>query len=444
MKLNILGLREVRWKGAGKITSGGHKIIYSGGTESEKRVGIVVDQTASKAIKGYWALSDRVLLAKIAGKPVDLNIIQVYAPTANSNDEDLDKFYNDLDTAKTQCKSQVPLIIMGDFNTKVSTEKVDDIVGKHGLGIRNDRELRSAMTHYWEEHSKEASVEEMMLDSSAAELTKEEIPEILSYLPDYRGKTVLELGAGIGRFTSELAKSAKKVIAVDFMESFLNKNRKENQHFDNIEFIASDVTKLVQPEESFFFLYACFSNEGDKKRGENPTRYRDPEIYEAFYSSVQLPRDSDSIYGYDLVVSKSVDTYVKLKNNVNQVLWLIQKVKKDKSSNQGYKSFQEFLDSQQYSARSILLYERIFGYTFVSTGGLETTQEFVKLLNLKPGQEVLDVGGGIGGGAFYMSKSVRGWHVLQWLRPRCTVACESALRSAGTLLSRARVPGGGL
>ncbi|GFN96982.1 craniofacial development protein 2-like protein [Plakobranchus ocellatus] len=139
MKLNILGLSEVRWKGAGKIISGGHEIIYSGGTESEKGIGIIVDQTAYKAIKDYRALSDRVILVKIAGKPVDLNIIQVYAPTANNNDEDLDKFYNELDTAKTPCKSQDPLIIMGDFNAKVGTEKVDDIVGKHGLGIRNER-----------------------------------------------------------------------------------------------------------------------------------------------------------------------------------------------------------------------------------------------------------------------------------------------------------------
>ncbi|GFN94781.1 craniofacial development protein 2-like [Plakobranchus ocellatus] len=58
MKLNILGLSEVRWKGAGKITSGGHEIIYSGETESEKGVGIIVEQTVTKAVKGYWALSD--------------------------------------------------------------------------------------------------------------------------------------------------------------------------------------------------------------------------------------------------------------------------------------------------------------------------------------------------------------------------------------------------
>ena len=51
------------------------------------------------------------------------------------------------------------------------------------------------------------------------------------------------------RFTSELAKKAKKVIAVDFMESFLKKNQEENGHMGNIEYIAIDVTKLEQPEE---------------------------------------------------------------------------------------------------------------------------------------------------------------------------------------------------
>ncbi|GFS14369.1 CTD nuclear envelope phosphatase 1 homolog [Elysia marginata] len=77
LKINILGLSEVRWKGAGKITSGKHELIYSGGLESERGVGIVLHQKVRKAVKGYWALSDCVLLVKIAGKPLDLNIIQV-------------------------------------------------------------------------------------------------------------------------------------------------------------------------------------------------------------------------------------------------------------------------------------------------------------------------------------------------------------------------------
>ena len=47
--------------------------------------------------------------------------------------------------------------------------------------------------------------------------------QILSLLPPFQGKSVLELGAGIGRFTGELAKKAGQVIAVDFIESVIKK-----------------------------------------------------------------------------------------------------------------------------------------------------------------------------------------------------------------------------
>ncbi|XP_073239474.1 uncharacterized protein [Porites lutea] len=66
---------------------------------------------------------------------------------------------------------------------------------------------------------------------------------------------------------------------------------------------------------------------------------------------------------------------------------------------------QQFLDQNQYSSNSILRYEKIFGRGFVSSGGLETTKEIVAMLSLKQGQKVLDVGCGIGGGAFYMVKN---------------------------------------
>jgi len=54
------------------------------------------------------------------------------------------------------------------------------------------------MESYWKHHAKEATVEEMMLDSNAEELGKEEIPEVMSMVPDTIGMDVLELGAGIG------------------------------------------------------------------------------------------------------------------------------------------------------------------------------------------------------------------------------------------------------
>lgn len=47
--------------------------------------------------------------------------------------------------------------------------------------------------------------------------------QILSLLPSYKGKSVLELGAGIGRFTGDLAKEAGHVLALDFIESVIKK-----------------------------------------------------------------------------------------------------------------------------------------------------------------------------------------------------------------------------
>uniref|UniRef100_A0A6N2LFX9 phosphoethanolamine N-methyltransferase n=1 Tax=Salix viminalis TaxID=40686 RepID=A0A6N2LFX9_SALVM len=62
-------------------------------------------------------------------------------------------------------------------------------------------EEREIQKKYWMDNISDLSVNAMMLDSKASELDKEERPEILSLLPPYEGKSVLELGAGIGRFT---------------------------------------------------------------------------------------------------------------------------------------------------------------------------------------------------------------------------------------------------
>lgn len=84
-----------------------------------------------------------------------------------------------------------------------------------------------------------------------------------------------------------------------------------------------------------------------------------------------------------------------MKNNGNQVCFLFNKVKLHDFH--GFKTVKEFLDHKQYSIGGILKYERIFGDGFISTGGVHTTEEFLKTLDLKQGQRVLDVGCGIGG-----------------------------------------------
>ncbi|XP_067314161.1 uncharacterized protein [Pseudorasbora parva] len=303
---------------------------------------------------------------------------------------------------------------------------------------------RNTMQEFWKEHSKLATVEEMMLDSNAQELTQHELPEILSLLPCLSGTDVLELGAGIGRYTRHLIGKARHVTAVDFMEKFVEKNREENSHLGNAEFIQADVTKLDFPEHSFdlifsnwllmylsdqelislaekflrwlrpggflFFRESCFHQSGDSKRDFNPTHYRSPAHYNHLMTSVQLVESEKSekkCYSFDMVLNKTVETYVKMKKNQNQLCWLMQKACRDEVDQHqgGFSTFQQFLDNQQYTRRGILRYEKMFGSGYVSTGGLSTTKEFVDMLNLTAKQKVLDVGCGIGGGDFYMAKT---------------------------------------
>ncbi|XP_058868000.1 uncharacterized protein LOC117398653 isoform X1 [Acipenser ruthenus] len=300
---------------------------------------------------------------------------------------------------------------------------------------------RATMTEFWQEHSEQATVEEMMLDSNARIISREEVPEILATLPALGGLRVLELGAGIGRYTQHLVKVASQVTAVDFMQKFLDKNKEDNGHHGNAEFIQADATQLDFPENSFdlvfsnwlfmylsdtellslagrmldwlspggylFFRESCFHQSGDNNRSFNPTLYRSPSQYNHLLTSVVRDDPASGASqgsGFEIVMNKSVQTYIKMKKNQNQLCWLLQKVRRNCSANQGFATFQQFLDSQQYSRRGILRYEKIFGRGFISTGGARTTEEFVDMLALLPGQRVLDVGCGIGGGDFYMAR----------------------------------------
>ncbi|MCO5574216.1 hypothetical protein L7F22_027998 [Adiantum nelumboides] len=303
------------------------------------------------------------------------------------------------------------------------------------MDVSGERDLQRG---FWKEHSTVLSVEAMMLDSQASKLDEEERPEILSSLPPIKGKSVVELGAGIGRFTGELAKCAGHVVACDFMENAIKKNQEINKHYQNIEFICADVTssenlripadssdlvfsnwllmylsdeevkdlaqrmmKWVKRDGYIFFRESCFHQSGDHKRKNNPTHYRPPSFYLKVFQESLVLEDDDSYSGLQLVSCKCVNAYVLNKRNQNQICWLWQKVK---SSGPLENDFQRFLDTSQYKMNGILRYEWIFGEGFVSTGGKETTEEFVKELDLQPGQRVLDIGCGIGGGDFYMAE----------------------------------------
>ena len=112
VNVNILGITEVKWTGAGTSTSSDKTIRYSGGQTHFRGIGIIFDKQTSKAIKRSRAISDRVLVVKLQGKPLDISIVQAYAPTAECSDQDINRFYNELDEAMKISKSHDITMLM--------------------------------------------------------------------------------------------------------------------------------------------------------------------------------------------------------------------------------------------------------------------------------------------------------------------------------------------
>ncbi|KAG7673918.1 hypothetical protein KSW81_007097 [Nannochloris sp. 'desiccata'] len=266
-------------------------------------------------------------------------------------------------------------------------------------------EEREAQKAYWKEHSTEATVEAMMLDSKAADIDKLERPEVMRLLGSVKGLRVVELGAGIGRFTGELAEVAKSVIALDFMQNLIDQNEENNSHYGNITFKCGDATELDLPAQSA----DVYSSENPasvnlviKREKKNPTHYRNPREYFAIFDSVQQVLPDGRVAHLELVCCKSVDTYVRVKQNQNQVCWKWHKVVGPTAE---ANASRHFLDGRQYTEEGIARYQAMFGDGFVSPGGIATTEEFSKLLHLSQDQNVLDVGCGVGGAAVYLART---------------------------------------
>lgn len=141
-KLSICGLSETHRKGNGHFQTETHAVYFSGNDEhSRNGVAFVLSKSLSTCVMGYEPVSDRVLSIKLKAKPVNLNIIQVYAPTSAATDADLESFYTELETVMTKIPKRELLVIMGDLNAKIGAhaDKLSSCAGKFGLGQRNDR-----------------------------------------------------------------------------------------------------------------------------------------------------------------------------------------------------------------------------------------------------------------------------------------------------------------
>ena len=138
VNVDVLGISELKWTGMGEFNSDDHYIYYCGEEPLRRNgVAIMVNERGRNAVLGCNLKNDRMIPVHFLGKPFNITVIQVYAPTSNAEEAEVERFYEDLQALLELTPKKDVLFIIGDWNAKVGSQETPGVIGKFGLGIRN-------------------------------------------------------------------------------------------------------------------------------------------------------------------------------------------------------------------------------------------------------------------------------------------------------------------
>ena len=97
MNVDILGIGELKWTGMGEFNSDDHYIYYCGQEYLRRNgVAIIVNKRVRNAVLGCNLTNNRMISVHFQSKPFNITAIQVYAPTSNAEEAEVEWFYEDL------------------------------------------------------------------------------------------------------------------------------------------------------------------------------------------------------------------------------------------------------------------------------------------------------------------------------------------------------------
>ena len=123
-KWNIIGLSEIRKKGTNEIqTNEGHILHYIGNEYRHiNKVGFLINKENVKMIMNFNAINERVATISLQVTPFNVTIIQVYKPTADHSDEEIEHFYNILQSTISEIDKREIIVIQGVWNAKIGKD----------------------------------------------------------------------------------------------------------------------------------------------------------------------------------------------------------------------------------------------------------------------------------------------------------------------------------
>ena len=98
----------------------------------------MVNKRVRNAVLRCNPKNDRMISVRFQGKPFNITVIQVYAPTSNAEEAEAQRFYDDLQDLLELTPQKDILFIIGDWNAKVGSQETPGVTGKLGLGMRNE------------------------------------------------------------------------------------------------------------------------------------------------------------------------------------------------------------------------------------------------------------------------------------------------------------------
>ena len=139
VNIDILGISKLRWIGIGEFNSNDHYIYYCG-QESLRRngVAIILNKRVRNAVLGCNLKNDRMISVRFQGKPFNITVIQVCAPTSNAEEAEVEWLYEDLQDLLELTPQKAVLFIPGDWDVKVGSQETPGVIGKCGLGMWNE------------------------------------------------------------------------------------------------------------------------------------------------------------------------------------------------------------------------------------------------------------------------------------------------------------------
>ena len=111
----------------------------------------MVNRRVQNAVLGCNLKNDRMISVHLQGKPFIITVIQVYAPTSNAEEAEVERFYEDLQDLLELTPKKDVLFIIGDWNAKVGSQETPGVRGKFGLGMQNEAGQR--LREFWQENA---------------------------------------------------------------------------------------------------------------------------------------------------------------------------------------------------------------------------------------------------------------------------------------------------